>query len=188
MTESVATPADEPSPMTVPTLVDPLTVPSSAPMQATTPTSAVPGARRPAVRELASWRVLRMWANGDTLADAVTVKLIGVHEGHSIVVTAPEDASSMPVNEGAIYRFRSFSGESTYEFIAPLVKTCSEPFEYFHIGWPQQQHVERRSCVPPPCQDRAAVHGLSRRASYWTLCQRNDQRPVHRRRCDRSAR
>jgi c-di-GMP-binding flagellar brake protein YcgR len=150
MTESVATPVDESSPMTVPTLVDPLTVPSSAPMQSTAPTAAIQGARRPAARELASWRVLRMWTNGDTLADAVTVKLIGVHEGHSIVVTAPEDASSLPVKEGSLYRFRSFSGESTYEFIAPLVKTCTEPFEYFHIGWPQQQHVEKRELRAAP--------------------------------------
>ena len=90
-----------------------------------------------------------MWAKGDTLADAVTVKLIGVHEGHSIVVTAPED-DSLPVKEGAMYRFRSFSGETIYEFIAPLVKTCSEPFEYLHIGWPQQQHVEKRELRAAP--------------------------------------
>jgi c-di-GMP-binding flagellar brake protein YcgR len=151
MTEPVATVVDESSPMTVPTLVEPLTVPSSAPMQSAAPAAAAPthAVRRPAARELASWRVLRMWANGDTLADAVTVKLIGVHEGHSIVVTAPE-VDSMPVKEGAMYRFRSFSGETIYEFIAPLVKTCSEPFEYLHIGWPQQQHVEKRELRAAP--------------------------------------
>ena len=145
LTESVATLVDESSPITVPTLVEPLTVPSSAPVQSAAPASAAPAqvARRAVARELASWRVLKMWANGDTLADAVTVKLIGVHEGHSIMVTAPE-GNSFPVKEGAMYRFRSFSGETIYEFIAPLVRTCSEPFEYLHIGWPQQQHVEKR--------------------------------------------
>jgi hypothetical protein len=152
MTESVATPVDESSPMTVPTLVEALTVPSSASMQPTATAAGIPnqGTRRPAARELASWRVLRMWPNGDTLADAVTVKLIGVHEGHSIVVAAPEDVSSLPIKEGAMYRFRSFSGESIYEFIAALVKICSEPFEYFHIGWPQQQHVEKRELRAAP--------------------------------------
>ncbi len=62
-------------------------------MQSTAPAGGAPRVLRGGrlARELASWRVLRMWANGDTLADAVTVKLIGVHEGHSIVVTAPED-------------------------------------------------------------------------------------------------
>ncbi len=151
MTEPVATLADESSPITVATLVEPLTVPSSAPMPSAVSVAAAPtqGTRRPVARELASWRVLRMWANGDTLADAVTVKLIGVHEGHSIVVTAPE-GNSLPVKEGAMYRFRSFSGETIYEFIAPLIKTCSEPFEYLHIGWPQQQHVEKRELRAAP--------------------------------------
>ena len=150
VTEPVATVVDESTPITVPTLVEPLTVPSSAPMQSVPMGAApTPTARRTAARELASWRVLRMWANGDTLADAVTVKLIGVHEGHSIVVTAPED-NSLPVKDGAMYRFRSFSGETIYEFIAPLVKTCSEPFEYLHIGWPQQQHVEKRELRAAP--------------------------------------
>ena len=113
MTEPVTTVVNESSPITVPTLVEPLTVPSSGPAQSAAPAAAAPAttARRPLARELASWRVLRMWANGDTLADAVTVKLIGVHEGHSIVVTAPED-SSLPVKEGAMYRFRSFSGRN----------------------------------------------------------------------------
>ena len=151
MTEPVTTVVNDSSPITVPTLVEPLTVPSTGPAQSTAPAAAAPAAtaRRPPARELASWRVLRMWANGDTLADAVTVKLIGVHEGHSIVVTAPED-SSLLIKEGAMYRFRSFSGETIYEFIAPLVRTCSEPFEYLHIGWPQQQHVEKRELRAAP--------------------------------------
>lgn len=146
MIEPVAAPVDESSPITVPTLVEPLTVPSSAVQSV--PASTV--ARRPAVRDLASWRVLKMWANGDALADAVTVKLIGVHEGHSIVVTAPEDSTALPLKDGAMYRFRSFSGESIYEFTAPLLKICSEPFEYLHIGWPQQRHVERRELRAAP--------------------------------------
>ena len=153
-------PVTDSSPITVPTLVEPLTVPSSASTAGVSnPAAAQPvapspvlsqNARRPAARELASWRVLRMWPNGESLTDAVTVKLIGVHEGHSIVVAAPEDATSMPIKEGAMYRFRSFSGETIYEFIAPLVKTCDQPFEYFHVAWPQQQHVEKRELRAAP--------------------------------------
>jgi c-di-GMP-binding flagellar brake protein YcgR len=142
MTEPVAAQDNDPSPLTVPTVAEPLTIPSAAAV-ATIP--AVSGAaKRAVVRELASWRVLKMWANGDVLANAVTVKLIGVHEGHSIIVAAPESAATLPLNNGAMYQFRSFSGESTYEFAAPLLKVCSEPFEYLHIGWPQQRHVEKR--------------------------------------------
>lgn len=144
--EPLAHSADESSPITVPTLVEPLTVPSSAVHAA----PIVSVGRRPAARELASWRVLRMWAHADSLVDAVTVKLIGVHEGHSIVVTAPEDSAAFTPKEGALYRFRSFSGESIYEFTAPLLRICSEPFEYFHIGWPRQQHVEKRELRAAP--------------------------------------
>lgn len=148
MTEPVAAPDSGASPITVPTLVEPLTVPSPGAAPSVEP--APNAVRRPVVRELASWRVLKMWANGDTLAGAVTVKLIGVHEGHSIVVAAPENAAALPLNNGAMYQFRSFSGESTYEFTAPLLKVCSEPFEYLHIGWPQQRHVEKRELRAAP--------------------------------------
>ena len=153
VTEPVAAPAGESSPITVPTLVEPLTVPSAAPMQPA-PLIQVPATqtanRRVAARELASWRVLRMWANGDTLADAATVKLIGVHEGHSIVLTTPEDSSALQIKEGAIYRFRSFSGESIYEFTSSLLKVCTEPFEYLHVSWPQQRQVEKRDLRAAP--------------------------------------
>ncbi len=146
MTEPVAAPEDQSSPTTVPTLVEPLTVPSSSVQSVPVSTAS----RRPVVRDLASWRVLKMWANGGELTDAVTVKLIGVHEGHSIVVTAPEDSSALLLKDGAMYRFRSFSGESIYEFTAPLLRTCSEPFNYMHIGWPQQRHVEKRELRAAP--------------------------------------
>lgn len=137
MTEPVANPDGDVSPLTVPTLAEPLTLPM-------VPEAANHAARRPAARDLASWRVLKMWRAGDALSDAVTVKLIGVHEGHSIVVTAPPDHGAVTLNDGVMYHFRSFSGESIYEFTAPLLKACDEPFAYLHVGWPQQRHVEKR--------------------------------------------
>jgi c-di-GMP-binding flagellar brake protein YcgR len=106
--------------------------------------SAASAARRATARELASWRVLKMWAQNDSLQDAVTVKLIGVHEGNSIVITAPEDESALSLTEGAVYKFRSFSGECIYEFAAPLLKVCGEPFAYLHVGWPQERQIEKR--------------------------------------------
>lgn len=134
----------DPSAATVTAALDPTTV-RSADLEAgvqRTPVASAP--RRPAVRELASWRVLRMWTEGDTLQDAVTVKLIGVHEGNSIVLTAPEDESALQLVEGAVYKFRSFSGECIYEFAAPLLKICTEPFSYLHVGWPQERQIEKR--------------------------------------------
>lgn len=110
------------------------------------PVAHAPGAPRRAVvsRDLAAWRVLKMWEPDATLAEATTVKLVGVHEGHSIVVTAPDEGTFPPLREGSHYWFRGFSGESIYEFKAPLLKACSEPFAYMHLGWPQERHVEKR--------------------------------------------
>lgn len=97
-----------------------------------------------APREIASWRQLKMWLDGEGLQTAVTVKLIGVHEGKSLLVTAP-DESQLYLREGRLYRFRSFSGEFVYEFVAPLVKVCTAPFNYLHIGWAGTRQVEKRN-------------------------------------------
>lgn len=100
--------------------------------------------RRSPLREIASWRVLKMWEDGTSLADAVTVKLIGVHEGHSIIVTAPDPAKGLAPTTGGLYRFRSFSGESIYEFSALLLKQCDQPYPYLHLAWPLERHVQNR--------------------------------------------
>jgi c-di-GMP-binding flagellar brake protein YcgR len=100
--------------------------------------------RHAAHREIASWRQLKMWLDGESLQSAVTVKLIGVHEGHSLLVTAP-DESQLYLREGRLYRFRSFSGEYVYEFVSPLVKVCQAPFPYLHIAWAGERQVERRN-------------------------------------------
>jgi c-di-GMP-binding flagellar brake protein YcgR len=99
---------------------------------------------RSPVREIASWRVLKMWEDGASLADAVTVKLIGVHESRSLIVTAPGSAERLAPAEGGLYRFRSFSGESIYEFSALLLKRCEEPYPYLHLAWPLERHVRNR--------------------------------------------
>jgi hypothetical protein len=100
--------------------------------------------RRSPLREIASWRVLKMWEDGGSLSDAVTVKLIGVHEGHSIIVTAPDPSKGLVPTPGALYRFRSFSGESIYEFSALLLKHCEQPYPYVHLAWPLERHVQNR--------------------------------------------
>ena len=123
-------------PMTVP--------PGGAQPPATEGHAPPPTFRRSPLREIASWRVLRMWEDGASLADAVTVKLIGVHEGHGIIVTSPDPAKGFVPAPGGLYRFRSFSGESIYEFSALLVKQCEDPYSYLHLAWPSERHVQNR--------------------------------------------
>ncbi len=100
--------------------------------------------RSQATREIASWRQLKMWLDGESLQSAVTVKLIGVHEGKSLLVTSP-DETQLYLREGRLYRFRSFSGEFVYEFVSPLIKVCTAPFPYLHIGWAGSRQVEKRN-------------------------------------------
>jgi hypothetical protein len=104
----------------------------------------LPADRPVANREIASWRQLKMWLDGESLQSAVTVRLIGVHEGKSLLVTAP-DETQLFLREGRLYRFRSFSGEYVYEFVAPLIKVCTAPFSYLHIGWAGTRQVEKRN-------------------------------------------
>lgn len=101
-------------------------------------------ARATAGREIASWRQLKMWEDGEAMGSAATVKLIGVHEGKSLLVTAPTDGE-VALNEGRVYRFRSFSGEFVYEFAAPLLKICDVPFSYLHVGWSSSRQVDKRN-------------------------------------------
>lgn len=106
--------------------------------------SALSDDRQSASREIASWRQMKMWLDGESLQSAVTVKLIGVHEGKSLLVTAP-DETALYLREGRLYRFRSFSGEFVYEFVAPLLKVCTAPYGYLHIGWAGSRQVEKRN-------------------------------------------
>ena len=120
--------------------------------------------RHAANREIASWRQLKMWLDGENLQTAVTVKLIGVHEGKSLLITSPDD-TQLYLREGRLYRFRSFSGEFVYEFVAPLLKVCTAPFPYLHIGWAGTRQVEKRNLraarrvrTDLQCMQHAAFH------------------------------
>lgn len=142
--------------------------------------------RMAANREIATWRQLKMWLDGESLQSAVTVKLIGVCEGKSLLVTAP-DETQLYLREGRLYRFRSFSGEFVYEFVAPLVKVCSAPYPYLHIGWASSRQAEKRNlraarrvrtdlqCMVYPGQQasgrfaKGVIHDLSTAGAAITL-------------------
>ncbi len=93
----------------------------------------------------AAHRVLKVWPEGGSPEDAMTVKLIGVNEGRSMVISAPErDGKLAFIKEGSLYNFRGFSGELVYEFKAAVHKTRFEPYPYLHIDWPQDWQVSKR--------------------------------------------
>ena len=107
-------------------------------------------ARRSPLREVASWRILKMWEDGTSLSDAATVKLIGVNEGKGLIVTAPEEAAAVMLARGALYRFRSFSGNSIYEFSALLIRHGAEPYPHLHFAWPLERSVRNRDLRAAP--------------------------------------
>jgi c-di-GMP-binding flagellar brake protein YcgR len=97
------------------------------------------------LRANAAWRVLKVWPEGGSAEDAMSVKLIGVNEGKTLVITAPErDGKLAFVKEGNLYNFRGFSGELVYEFKAAVHKTRFEPYPYLHVDWPQDWQVSKR--------------------------------------------
>jgi c-di-GMP-binding flagellar brake protein YcgR len=96
-------------------------------------------------RPLAPWRLLQMWSEQGDAQDALSVKLLGVHEGKSLLVSAPErDGRLAFVKEGNVYRFRGFSGDAVYDFAATLEKVRFEPYPYLHIAWPHPSQVTRQ--------------------------------------------
>jgi len=122
-------------------------------------------------RASAAWRVLRVWSEGGSPDDAMTVRLIGVNEGKTIVITAPErDGKLAFIKEGNLYNFRGFSGELVYEFQAVAHKTRFEPYPYLHVEWPNEWQVAkrrlreaRRVAVDVPCilyPDAASQEGF----------------------------
>jgi len=121
-----------------------------APHEAFHAPSAASSPRRSPLREVAAWRVLKMWEDGTSLADAATVKLLGVHEGNGIIVTAPDPTRGLRPARGALYRFRSFSGDSIYEFSALLLKQSDEPYPHLHFAWPLERHVRNRDLRAAP--------------------------------------
>jgi hypothetical protein len=60
-------------------------------------------------KTVAGHRLLRMWSLGGSPQDGMTVKLIGEHEGRSLILSAPErDGKYVFVKEGVHYAFRGF--------------------------------------------------------------------------------
>jgi hypothetical protein len=123
---------------------------TEAPHAAFQAASAASAPRRAPLREVAAWRVLKMWEDGTSVADAATVKLIGVHEGHGIIVTAPDPNRGLRPARGGLYRFRSSSGNSVYEFSALLLKQSEEPYGHLHFAWPLERHVRNRDLRAAP--------------------------------------
>jgi c-di-GMP-binding flagellar brake protein YcgR len=89
-----------------------------------------------------SW-MLRMSSEG--AAQEHTVRLLGVNEGQSVIVSAPtEEGKVVFIKEGASYRFKGFFGQSIVIFTTTVAKVCFAPSPYLHLAWPDATRITTR--------------------------------------------
>lgn len=66
------------------------------------------------------------------------VKVIGFLRDHSLLVTAPTNATGLllQLREGETIVLRSFSGQNAFGFACTIEKVCKLPYEYLHLSFP----------------------------------------------------
>jgi len=132
--------------------------------------SVIAAERGAANREIASWRQLKMWLDGESLQSAATVKLIGVHEGKSLLVTAP-DESQLFIREGRLYRFRSFLRRVRLRIRVAAAQGLHGAVSLF--AYRLGRYAPGREAQPARCAPRAVrppVHGLPGPHRQRPLC------------------
>ena len=70
-----------------------------------------------------------------------SVRLIGVHEQTAVMVSAPKTRKSL-FTEGAVIAVKLLMGNRLVSFTSRLLKSCSEPFPYWVLAYPQQLDIQ----------------------------------------------
>jgi len=76
------------------------------------------------------------------------VKVIGFLPDRSVMVTTPEKGGqAMSVREGRAVLARSFSGEHARGFTCAVLRSCTQPYAYLHLSYPNKVEtmLERQS-------------------------------------------
>jgi hypothetical protein len=85
-------------------------------------------------------RRLAMNLPGD--AETFDVRLLGVLEASSLIISAPKkDDAFIYVKEGQLWEFSSFYSRSMYQFCTSVDKVLFSPFPYLHLCWPQPLQI-----------------------------------------------
>jgi hypothetical protein len=80
--------------------------------------------------------------------------VLGWLEGVGLMVAAPQNSTArLRMLEGEIVLLRAFTGKSAFAFRATVLKAAHQPFQYFHLSFPDKvETVEIRS------SPRCSVH------------------------------
>lgn len=72
-------------------------------------------------------------------AERHSVRLIGVTQGRSILVTTPIiDGKYLLMREGQTFILRVFSGKSVFAFTTQILKSVNSPYPYLHLAYPRE--------------------------------------------------
>lgn len=73
----------------------------------------------------------------------LSVQLIGLKEGQSLLVSAPRQTGSALLHAGTRFTARMMNGNYLCTFETRLQQVQSQPFIYWHLGYPQQVELRK---------------------------------------------
>ncbi|RRQ21491.1 flagellar brake protein [Thiohalobacter thiocyanaticus] len=88
-----------------------------------------------------------------------TVTLLGYMEPHSVMLSWPErDGVCMALAAGEPVLIRFEAGDSLYQFQSRVLCTCTDPYPYLHVAFPEGvQSVRGRRASRVPVNDMAMM-------------------------------
>ena len=79
---------------------------------------------------------LQVWDDG--AGERYSVKLIGISQGRSVLVSAPMiDGKYLMMREGQSFIVRAFPGKSAIAFTTQILKSVNSPYPYLHLAYPR---------------------------------------------------
>ncbi len=78
---------------------------------------------------------LQVWDDG--AGERYSVRLIGMSQGRSVLVTAPTiDGKYLMMREGQSFIVRAFPGKSAIAFTTQILKSVNSPYPYLNLAYP----------------------------------------------------
>lgn len=104
--------------------------------------------------------VLQLQSMVEGQQERLTVRIIGVMKGKSVLVTAPTiDGKLIFIRDGQPFLVRAFSGLNVCAFKAKVLKAHHSPFPYLHLSYPETVQLMRiRKAVRARVQTIAAIY------------------------------
>jgi c-di-GMP-binding flagellar brake protein YcgR len=102
-----------------------------APMSA----SATPASATPAL-PLGIGTALNLQVLTDRTGARLHARVLGMHEGESIMAHVPGALTQMDLRLGDEVAVRCLAGRTVYGFKTTVIRVCTRPYPYFHLAYP----------------------------------------------------